>query len=207
MTARANTVSSNAIMAKRGDLTPKANIRANKKRGASAVVNLAPAREYVNTGTKAGAMLISPDKPLTEKQRLFVVLWAKGDSIPSASLRAGFADGGSMAYRMVRMPNILALKAKYEALYQEASQMTRQKVMDGLLEAVDMAKLMSEPATMVAGWREIGKMCGYFAPVEVKMKVDVSGSVVVDRLNGMSDAELLKIITSGNTPEISYEGS
>ena len=48
---------------------------------------------------------------------------------------------------------------------------------------------------MISGWREIGKICGYYAPVEVKMKMDVTGNIMLDKMNGMSDAELLKVIT------------
>ena len=103
------------------------------------------------------------------------------------------------------MPNILALKAKYEAKYEEEAQMTRKKVMDGFLEAIDMAKLMAEPATMVSGWREIAKMCGYMAPVEHKMKVDVTGNIVLDRMNSMSDAELLKVITAGAQEALTHD--
>lgn len=196
MTARSTKPSSVALSAKREDLTPKTkpSVRGlNVGRGVEAARSRGK-----STSNNAGAESIDPNKPLTDKQKLFVEHWAKGDSITSASLRAGYNDGASIAYRMARMPNILALKAQYSAKYEEAAQMTRQKVMDGLLEAVEMAKLMSEPASMIAGWREVGKMCGYYAPVEVKMKVDVSGSVVVDRLNSMSDAELLKLITQGS---------
>lgn len=149
-----------------------------------------------STASAASASLVDADKPLTEKQKMFVKLWAEGDSLAGASLRAGYADAG-LAYRMARQPNILALKAQYEAKYQQAAQMTRERVMEGLLEAVEMAKLMSEPATMVSGWREVGKMCGYYAPVEHKVKVDVTGNIVLDRMNSMTDAELLKVISQG----------
>jgi hypothetical protein len=91
----------------------------------------------------------------------------------------------------------LALKAQYEAQYEEAGQMSRKKMMGMLLESYEMAKLMSEPATMVAAAREVGKVCGYYAPVEHKMKVDVTGNIILDRMNSMSDAELLKVISSG----------
>lgn len=150
-----------------------------------------------NLSAEEMAEVISPDKPLTEKQRLFVQYWAQGDSIPGASRRAGYNDSAAVAYRMVKMPNILKLKAKYEAEWEESGKMTRQRVMDGMLESIEMAKLMAEPATMVSGWREIGKLCGYYAPVEHKVKIDVTGNVIVDRLNSMSDAELLKIISQG----------
>jgi hypothetical protein len=175
------------------DLTPTPS--SAKRRGGERGTDVVRSRG-INTSTYEGAAQISPDKPLTDKQKAFVRAWASGDSISAATLRAGFAED-SVGYRLVRMPNILALKAKYEAKYEEEAQMTRKKVMDGFLEAIDMAKLMAEPATMVSGWREIAKMCGYMAPVEHKMKVDVTGNIVLDRMNSMSDAELLKVITAG----------
>lgn len=162
-----------------------------KKRG----TNLAPktvtsnalvARTGIDTSNYAGAEQIDPNKPLTDKQKLFVKHWAAGESIISASARAGYGDGATYAYRMVRMPNVLRLYAQEKQAYEAAGQMTRKRVMDGLLEAAEMAKLMAEPASMVSAWREIGKMCGYYAPVEVKHSI-AGGR---QRLEGLSDAEL-----------------
>jgi len=187
------------------NLAPTPITRARKKRGAAAAPNITAARAATkNTSSAASASEISPDKPLTEKQRQFVKFWAQGDTIPNATLRAGFSDDG-IGYRMVRMPNILALKHKYEAEWIEENQMTRKRVMDGMLESIEMAKLMAEPATMVAGWREIGKICGYYAPVETRVKVDVSGNVVLGQMNSMTDAELLKLI-SGDASAPLLEG-
>jgi len=178
------------ITAKRRDTTPKRVVSRDKTRSVAAV----RARGF-STGSAAGAALISPDKPLTEKQRLFVQNWAKGESILSASARAGFADSGTVAYRLVRMPNVLRLYNAEKARYEAVSDMSKKKVMDGFLEAIEMAKLMAEPATMVAGWREIAKMCGYMAPVQAHVKVDITGNLVMSRMNQLSDAELLKLIS------------
>ncbi|MDP2323511.1 MAG: terminase small subunit [Gammaproteobacteria bacterium] len=196
MTARMAVPSQRAK--KMHDLAPKADFvhyKARTKRPEQFGVGVARARGK-STSSAASASEIDPSKPLTAKQKAFVEHWAKGESLPSACLRAGYSDDG-LAYRLARMPNILALKAQYEAKYEEEAQMTRKKVMDGFMEAIDMAKLMAEPATMVSGWREIAKMCGYMAPVEHKMKVDVTGNIVLDRMNSMSDAELLKVISQG----------
>lgn len=188
---------------KRRDTSPTPVERKNKKRGLNAGGDIATARASLkNSGTAASAAEIDVNKPLTEKQRNFAKFWAQGDTIPNATLRAGFAQDG-LGYRLARQPNVLALRNKYAAKYESAADMSRKKVMDGLLEAVEMAKLMSEPATMVAGWREIGKMCGYYAPVETRVKVDVTGNVVMTRLNGMSDEELLALISAGSTPALS----
>lgn len=171
-----------------------------KKRGA----NIGKAMEARSRGTDTSnlsaaemAEVIDPDKPLTEKQKAFVRFWAEGDSISSASRRAGYNDSGTIAYRMVKMPNILKMKSELSAKYEEAAQITRKSVMDMHLEAFEMAKLMSEPATMVSAARELGKMAGYYAPVEHKVKIDVTGNIVLDRMNSMTDAELLKVISQG----------
>lgn len=173
-----------------------------KRHGGECGTDVARARGKSN-GSAESAALIDVDKPLTDMQKLFVKNWANGDSIINACIRAGYADG-QLGYRMARQPNILALKAQYEAKYQEAGQMTRQKVMDGMLESIEMAKMMSEPASMISGWREIGKICGYYAPVEHKVKVDVSGNVLIGKMNSMSDAELLAVISRASTGAISH---
>lgn len=149
----------------------------------------------IDTSKYEDAARIDPDKPLTEMQKTFVKLWAQGESIATASHRAGYADGSVYAYRMIRMPNILALYNQEKRAYEESVGMTRKKVMEGLLEGVEMAKLAGEPASMIAGWREIGKMCGYYEPVRKTIDINVSGTLVHDRLNRLSNAELLKIIT------------
>lgn len=151
----------------------------------------------IDTSSYENCALISPDKPLTQMQKDFVKLWAQGESIATASHRAGYADGSVYAYRMVKMPNILALYNEEKRLYEEAAGMSRKKVMDMLLEAYADAKMVNEPASMVSAAREIGKMCGYYEPVRHKVDVSVNGTVIHKRLAGMSDSELLDLITGG----------
>jgi hypothetical protein len=158
-------------------------------------------RKGINNSNAKNAALISADKPITDLQRLFVRHWAAGESVISAATRAGYSDGGSYAYRLIAQPNILKLYNAEKLKYEEASQMTRKKVMDMLLESYECAKMAGEPASMVSAAREVGKMCGYYEPVTRKLDITVSGNVVHDRLNRMSDAELLKLITE-QAPEL-----
>ena len=143
-------------------------------------------------------MQISPDKPLTEMQKKFVRLWASGETIPAASAKAGYRDGAAYAYRLVRMPNVLALYDAEKRLYEEAAGMSRKKVMDMLIESYDAAKMLSEPAAMVSAAREIGRMCGYYEPVRVKHEVSVEGKVLVERVNALSDEQLIEMIAASS---------
>ena len=53
-------------------------------------------------------------------------------------------------------------------------------------------------ATMVSAAREIGKLCGYYEPKKIDLNINVNGSVRLDQMSKMSDAELLKIIEGGS---------
>ena len=154
------------------------------------------AQRGLDTGSQAGAALVSPDKPLTDKQKLFVQHWARGETVPSASRLAGYGDGGSFAYRLIHMPNVLKMYNEEKAAYEASCHMTRKRVMDGLLESIEMAKALSEPASMISGWREVAKLCGYYEPVTKKLEINLTGRAVMNRLDKLSDAELLRLVQS-----------
>lgn len=160
-------------------------------------------RKAVNTGTMEAAASVDPDKPPTEKQRLFAKLYARGDSIPNAMARAGYSTAQySLGYRMIKMPNVIRVIDEERRLFEEENQMTRRRVMEMLLESYDFAKLTAEPATMVSAAREIGKMCGYYEPRKVQVDVNVQGSIAMNRMNALSDADLVKIIEAGAAPTL-----
>lgn len=154
------------------------------------------ARRGLNTADHATCELVDPDKPLTDMQRAFVKFWAQGESIPSASARAGYNDSAAYAYRLVKMPNVLKLYHEEKRLYEEASQMTRKKVMDGLLEGIEMAKLMAEPASVINGWKTVGQMCGYFEPVKKKVEITVKGQIAMQKMELLTDEQLLAMLTN-----------
>ena len=114
---------------------------------------------------------------------------------PGIVLKQEFLEPmGISAYRLAKDPAILKIYHREKEAYAAAVGMTRQKVMEGLLEAVEMAKIQADPTAMIAGWREVGKMCGYYEPVKKQIDVNITGNVVMQRLNKLSDAELLKLI-------------
>lgn len=140
---------------------------------------------------------INPNLVLTDKFKQFVKFWAQGESKYSAAVRAGYEDSGGYCYRMSRSPQAVALYMEEKRLFEEASQMSRKKVMDGLLGGIEMAKLAGEPASVITGWKTIGQMCGYFEPRKVSVDVNVSGNLTMAQMNKLSDAELLRVIQQG----------
>ena len=102
-------------------------------------------------------------------------------------------------------PAILKLYLAEKKLYEEAQGHTRARIMSMLQEAFDHAKLISEPATMVAAARELGKMAGHYEP-ERHVHIHASGGKLMDILNSLSDEELLKKIEASKLLPAPIEG-
>lgn len=189
-------------IAARDDTTPKPR---KKKSAESREKRIAALRKTPTNGGKTSLIeQQNPDRPLTDKQRIFVKEWAGGESILSASFRAGYADNGTMAYRLAKDPAVLKIYAREKALYEEASQMTRQKVMDGFLEAAGMARTLADPVALTGAWREVGKMCGYYEPIRRTVDINLSGTVTMKRLEALDDASLLRLI-KGEIEDVVFE--
>lgn len=129
---------------------------------------------------------------LTEKQRKYAQARAKGLSHTAAAAQAGYSSAES-AQDLKDHPLVLAAVQKEQERFEKKNDVTREKVFAGLMESIEMAKLQGEPMTMVAGWREIGKMAGYYAPETRRIEISASGHVTIQQLQSMSDAELLKL--------------
>ena len=161
----------------------------------------------------AAAAAVSVDKPLTDKQKAYALARARGESVPNAMATAGYNETPSYGYRMEKMPNVRRAIQEEQALYAEAAQITRKKVIDMQLEAFDLARTLSEPATMVSAAREIGKICGLYEP----QKIDITHGGVVQvetaRFERMTDAELAAFIAnsgqgaSAQPPELIEDAS
>lgn len=157
-------------------------------------------RQAINTSSMAAAAAVSPDKPLTEKQKAYAIARARGESVPNAMAAAGYNEQISWGYRLDKMPNVQALIRQEQALYAEAAQIDRKKVIDMHLEAFELARMVAEPSSMVAAAREIGKICGLYEPKKVEINVNGRVQHEIHRFEAMSDAELLEVLAQGLPP-------
>lgn len=129
--------------------------------------------------------------PLTDKQKALARYVGRGMSWEAAKVKAGFSPNSAMQYYK-EDPRIQALIRAEQARSERVADMDRKKVMDGFAEAIEMARIQADPATMIKGWTEIAKMCGYYAAETKKIEVSLSAKRLVDKFETMSDDELLK---------------
>jgi phage terminase small subunit len=107
---------------------------------------------------------------------------------------AGYANPDTQGYAIVKSPKVQEAIRYLHKKHEKAADMTRKKVMDGMLEAIDMARVQADSGNMIAGWREIAKMCGYYAPEVKKIDINISAKRVIDKMETLSDDDLMKLV-------------
>jgi hypothetical protein len=140
------------------------------------------------------SVLSDPTTELTEKQAAYVELRATGADMQNA-VKTAYGPGMNTtdAKDLEKIPKITQALVNERAKNAYMLGLTRDKVLQGFIDAIDQAKLLADPVAQIAGWREVAKVCGFYAP-EVK-KVELTGTAkrVIDRMQQLTDQELLEI--------------
>ena len=132
---------------------------------------------------------------MTAKQARFVDEYLVDANGTQAAIRAGYGAAGARVAAHRLLTNV-AISSAIEARQRvDATRLSvdRNRVLTGLLEAVEMAREQRNPAGMVAGLREIGKLMGFYTD-RVKVDVGVTDQQERRRMEAMTDAELLAMV-------------
>lgn len=135
---------------------------------------------------------------LTPKQTLFVQEYLIDGCGAQAAIRCGSPPAGAhvWASRTLRIAKVsAALKARQQSDATRLS-LSRNDVLAGLLVAVDQARVQANPAAMISGWREIGRLMGYYSPEVKKTGVATGARATLHKFESMHDAELLAILAA-----------
>ncbi len=138
--------------------------------------------------------LTSPLHYLTPQQKLFVESIMQGKSPVVSARIAGYASPHQSGTQVLLSRKVRDAIAYLHKKHEKVADVSRKKVMDGFLEAIDMAKMQADSGNMIAGWREIGRMCGYYAPEVKKVDITVTAKRIVDKLETLSDSDLLQMV-------------
>ena len=140
---------------------------------------------------------------MNDRRARFVQEYAVDLNGTAAAVRAGYAPGSAKvtASRLLSDANIRQLLLSHQSQTARKLELDREKVLTGLLEAVDVARARGDPGAMIAGWREIAKMLGYYAPERaVKVDVSVAAKRVIGQMETLSDDVLLAIVVADAAP-------
>ena len=76
---------------------------------------------------------------------------------------------------------------------QVTANMNRKTVVNGMLEAVEMAKDLRQPSSMITGWKEIARMCGYYEPERREIILSVDHKQLLQDIQTMPKDKLLEL--------------
>lgn len=132
---------------------------------------------------------------MNPRQRRFIAEYALDGNAAAAARRAGYS-ARSARVNGPRMLSNAAVRGALQVSQREAAQrleLDRQRVLAGLLEAVETARARADPHALIRAWSEIGRMCGFYEPERKAVEVSVASRRRIGELEAMSDAELLAI--------------
>lgn len=130
-------------------------------------------------------------RELTPQQRAAVEALAMGLNHTQAAAKANVAPNTISNW----LKNV-SFQHHLEELRRETSELitvTKPKIVEMFMEAIQEAKLMSDPSTQIKGLREVGLMLGFYAPEERKITYSSDEKAVRQKLSEMSEKELLEL--------------
>jgi len=135
-----------------------------------------------------------PLKPLNAKENLYVQARASGMPHSASLAAAGLSHSGQRTEKMMlARPAVAAALEAEQKKFQQQCKYKRDDVLNGLSEAIEQAKMQADPTAQIAGWREIAKICGFYAPETKKIELGGSARRLLARFESLSDDELLQI--------------
>ena len=88
---------------------------------------------------------------------------------------------------------------------QQVVNMSRKTVMRGLLDAVEMAKDMRQPGGMISGWKEIGRMCGFYEPERREISLSVDSKKLIEEMRNLPREKLLELSAEQDAIDADFE--
>lgn len=144
-----------------------------------------------------GRSVLLPDRQgLTKKQTEFLAFYTSCAFLPLKEVcRQAGVKPAQVAQWKLKSP---AFRRQLDIEYnrtQQAAGMDRKQVLQGILEAIEIAKDMRQASSMISGWKEVGRMCGFYEPERREITLSVDKKTVIEDMKNMSTSELLEYAT------------
>lgn len=134
-------------------------------------------------------MASRPRSKVTEKQQTFVNAKMLGMNDNQAAVAAGSRD----AYALTNSSTIKEQLAAARRWLTDTTQIKRLDVVEGLLDGIEMARMMGDPGNVIKGWVEVGKLLGHYAPEVKRIELTATQGRLRAKFEALSDEELLAI--------------
>lgn len=127
-------------------------------------------------------------KELTEQERALVTHTAVyGMSVARAGALLQIDDPVGMISRS----HVKEAVEDARRQLQMKTRITKEDVVDGLKEAIDIARTMADPTSMIRGWTEIAKLHDFYSPKRIQLQLSGTAKEIRKEIAQLRDDELL----------------
>ena len=133
---------------------------------------------------------------LSVRQEKFVEHYSLCGNAAEAARLAGYSARSAkvQACRLTNDNRVIAEIAKRRRAYQQELQITKDDVVVGLLNAIQLAKEQQNPSAMISGFSQVAKLCGFYEPDVSRIEISDESLRLRHQFAAMSDDELLAVI-------------
>lgn len=110
-----------------------------------------------------------------------------------SAIMAGYEDHKGNAKRVESNPSVQEELAKIRSQMADAAGITKEDIVQMLLDAVSLAKLQADPKGIVAAAAELNRMLGFNAPVVKKTLKEVDKGDLKQALRDLGEDELYRL--------------
>lgn len=128
---------------------------------------------------------------IEKKQQVFADALLEGATQSDALRAAGYHPANASA--VMRQEQVQQYLTEARAELSDITTIKRVDVMEILLEAIDMARTLADPAQMINGADKMAKIMGFYAPETLKLEVTTNTAAMSQKYKQMTDEELYEI--------------
>ena len=148
-------------------------------------------RDVAITKQQREKSIVTKREEIVAKQQAFADAIVTGHTQADAARAAGYHP--ATASNVMRQEEIQLLVNEARSELRSVSSIKRLDVLDIFIEAIDMARTLADPAQMINGAREVGRMMGFYEPETIKIDMTMNHNVMATKFKAMTDEELYEI--------------
>lgn len=126
-----------------------------------------------------------------------------GMSYSDASEYSGLTRG--TISDLMAKPEVKEYVTQLQRQQEKRLNVSRDRVIEGILEAISDARMLGEPASQIRGWEQIAKMQGYYAPERRVLELPEGAQEFVEAMQSLDSSEVARLAGQNNLIELTVD--
>jgi len=147
--------------------------------------------------------LANTESAHTRRIKAVEAITSMGMNIKEAAAYAGLSPVS--VSNILKDERVVAYIEKVRKQHAERFEVKRENVIEGVLDAIERAKMLGEPATEIRGWESIAKLQGLNAPERVVHELPEDVRELTATIKSMNSADVMRLAGQKNIIELTED--